>query len=56
MSEEEKIKLALILAKNGIDLEKNEQIVKDIYECLKSLITLTEKNKKIIDKYIKDKE
>lgn len=56
MSEEEKIKLALDLAKKGIDLEEVEKTINNIYEQLKPIFDLTEKNKRIIDKYIKDKE
>ena len=58
MSEEEKIKMAIDLAKQGIDLEDVEKIALDIYEYLKPILELAEKNKKIIDKYCKrrDKE
>lgn len=56
MSEEEKMKIALDLAKKRIDLEEIEKIVDDIYEYLKPVFDLAEKNKRIIDKYIKDKE
>ena len=46
------------LAKQGIDLEDVEKIALDIYEYLKPIFELAEKNKKIIDKYCKrrDKE
>lgn len=56
MSEEEKIKIALELAKQGIDLEEIENTMNNIYEYIKPLLDLAEKNKRIIDKYIKDKE
>ena len=58
MSEEEKMRMAMDLAKQGIDLEDVEKIALDIYEYLKPILELAEKNKKIIDKYYKrrDKE
>lgn len=56
MSEEEKMKIAMDLAKQGIDLEDVERIVSDTYEYLKSIFELAEKNKKIIDKYCKRKD
>jgi len=58
MSEEEKMRMAMDLAKQGIDLEDVEKIALDIYEYLKPILELAEKNKKIIDKYCKrrDKE
>ena len=58
MSEEEKMRMAIYLAKQGIDLEDVEKIILDIYEYLKPILELAEKNKKIIDKYCKrrDKE
>lgn len=58
MSEEEKMRMAMDLAKQGIDLEDVEKIALDIYEYLKPIFELAEKNKKIIDKYCKrrDKE
>lgn len=58
MSEEEKMRMAMDLAKQGIDLEDVEKITLDIYEYLKPILELAEKNKKIIDKYCKrrDKE
>lgn len=58
MSEEEKTKMAMEFAKQGIDLEEVEKWVSEIYEDLKPLFDLVEKNKKIIDKYCerKDKE
>lgn len=56
ISEEEKIKIALDLAKQGIDLEEIENTMNNIYEYIKPLLDLAEKNKRIIDKYIKDKE
>ena len=56
MSEEEKMRMAMDLAKQGIDLEDVEKIVLDIYEYLKPILELAEKNKKIIDKYCKRKD
>lgn len=53
MSEEEKMKMAMDLAKQGIDLEDVEKIVLDIYEYLKPFFDLVEKNKRILDKYDK---
>lgn len=44
------------LAKQGIDLEDVEKITLDIYEYLKPILELAEKNKKIIDKYCKRKD
>lgn len=56
MSEEEKMRMAMNLAKQGIDLEDVEKIALDIYEYLKPIFELVEKNKKIIDKYCKRKD
>lgn len=56
MSEEEKMRMAMDLAKQGIDLEDVEKIVLDTYEYLKPILELAEKNKKIIDKYCKRKD
>lgn len=56
MSEEEKMRMAMDLAKQGIDLEDIEKIALDIYEYLKPILELAEKNKKIIDKYCKRKD
>lgn len=56
MSEEEKMRMAMDLAKQGIDLEDVEKITLDIYEYLKPILELAEKNKKIIDKYCKRKD
>lgn len=56
MSEEEKMKIAMDLAKQGIDLADVEKIALDIYEYLKPILKLAEKNKKIIDKYCKRKD
>ena len=56
MSEEEKMKMAIDFAKQGIDLEDVEKITLDIYEYLKPILELAEKNKKIIDKYCKRKD
>lgn len=53
MSEEEKIKMAIYLAKQGIDLEDVEKWVSEIYEDLKPFFDLVEKNKRILDKYEK---
>ena len=56
MSEEEKMKISMDLAKQGIDLADVEKIALDIYEYLKPILKLAEKNKKIIDKYCKRKD
>ena len=56
MSEEEKMRMAMDLAKQGIDLEDVEKIALDIYEYLEPILELAEKNKKIIDKYCKRKD
>lgn len=56
MSEEEKMRMAMDLAKQGIDLEDVEKIALDIFEYLKPILELAEKNKKIIDKYCKRKD
>lgn len=53
MSEEEKIKMAIDFAKQGIDLEDVEKWVSEIYEDLKPFFDLVEKNKRILDKYDK---
>lgn len=49
MSEEEKMKIA-------IDLAKQEKWVSEIYKDLKPFFDLVEKNKKILDKYCKRKD
>lgn len=51
MSEEEKMKMAIDLAQQGIDLEDIERIVEELAELLQPTIYLTIKNKKILDKY-----
>lgn len=51
MSEEEKIKMAIDLAQQGIDLEDIERIVEELAELLQPTIDLAIKNKKILDKY-----
>lgn len=53
MSEEEKMKMAIDFAKQGIDLEEVEKICLDLAEWLKPVIDLAVKNKKILDKYDK---
>ena len=53
MSEEEKMRMAMDLAKQGIDLEDVEKWVSEIYEDLKPFFDLVEKNKRILDKYDK---
>lgn len=53
MSEEEKMKIAMDLAKQGIDLEDVEKWVSEIYKDLKPFFDLMEKNKRILDKYDK---
>ena len=50
MSEEEKMKVAIDLAKQGIDLE---EVCLDLAEWLKPVIDLAVKNKEILDKYYK---
>lgn len=55
MSEEEKMKMAMDLAKQGIDLEEVEKWASEIYEDLKPFFDLVEKNKKVIDKYCERK-
>ena len=51
MSEEEKNKIAIDLAKQGIDLEDFEKICLDLVKWVKPVIDLAVKNKKILDKY-----
>ena len=53
MSEEEKMKMAIDFAKQGIDLEDVEKWVSEIYEDSKPFFDLVEKNKRILDKYEK---
>ena len=53
MSEEEKMKIAVDFAKQGIDLEYVEKWVSEIFEDLKPFFDLVEKNKRILDKYDK---
>lgn len=53
MSEEEKIKMAIDFAKQGIDLEDVEKWASEIYKDLKPFFDLVEKNKRILDKYEK---
>ena len=53
MSEEEKMKMAIDFAKQGIDLEDVGKWVSEIYEYLKPFFDLVEKNKRILDKYYK---
>ena len=50
MSEEEKMKMAIYFAKQGIDLEDIER-VEELAELLHPTIDLAIKNKKILDKY-----
>lgn len=49
--EEGKMKMAIDLAQQGIDLEDIERIVEELAELLQPTIYLTIKNKKILDKY-----
>lgn len=56
MSGEEKMKMAIDFAKQGIDLEEVEKWMSEIYEDLKPFFDLVEKNKKILDKYCKRKD
>ena len=51
MSEEEKMKIATDLAKQGIDLEEIEKNCLDLVKWFKPVIDLAVKNKKILDKY-----
>ncbi len=51
MNEKEKMKIALNLARQGIDLEKVEKALLDVCEYLEPIFDLAEKNKKILDKY-----
>ena len=53
MSEEEKIKMAIYLAKKGIDLEEVEKIGDELAKFLQPVVSLAMKNKKILDKYDK---
>ena len=53
MSEEEKIKMAIDLAKQGIDLEEVERIGCELAKFLQPIVDLAMKNKKILDKYDK---
>lgn len=53
MSEEEKMKIALDLAKQGVDLEEIEKICIELGNYLKPVFDLAIKNKKILDKYDK---
>lgn len=53
MSEEEKIKMAIDLAKQGIDLEEVERIGDELAKFLQPIVDLAMKNKKILDKYDK---
>ena len=51
MSEEEKMKIAIDLAKQGIDLEEIEKSCLDLAKWFKPVIDLAVKNKKNLDKY-----
>lgn len=53
MSEEEKMRIAMDLAKQGIDLEEVERIGCELYKLLQPIVDLATKNKKILDKYDK---
>ena len=53
MSEEEKMKMAIDLAKQGIDLEEVERICDELAKFLQPIVDLAMKNKKILDKYDK---
>lgn len=55
MSEEEKMKIAIDLAKQGIDLEEIEKSCLDLAKWFKPVINLAVKNKKILDKYTRSK-
>ena len=56
MSEEEKKKMAMDFAKQGIDLEDVEKWMLEIYKDFKPFFDLVEKNKKVLDKYCKRKD
>ena len=51
MSEEEKMKMAIDFAKQGIDLEEVERIGCELAKLLQPFVDLAMKNKKILDKY-----
>lgn len=53
MCEEEKMKIAVDLAKQGIDLEEAERIACELAKLLQPVVNLAMKNKKILDKYDK---
>lgn len=53
MSEEEKMRMAMDLAKQGIDLEDVERICGELAKFLQPIVDLEMKNKKILDKYDK---
>lgn len=53
MSEEGKMKIAIDLAKQGIDLEEVERIGDELAKFLQPVVDLAMKNKKILDKYDK---
>ena len=55
MSEEEKMKIAIDLAKQRIDLEEIEKSCLDLAKWFKPVIDLAVKNKKILDKYTRSK-
>lgn len=54
MSEEEKLEIALDLARQNINLEKVEETMIDLYKDLRQFLDLAEKNKRILDKYDKE--
>ena len=51
MSEEEKMKMAIDFAKQGIDLEDVERICWELAKLIQPVVDLAMKNKKILDKY-----
>lgn len=55
MSEEEKMRMAMDLAKQGIDLEDVEKIALDIYEYLKPILELAKKIRKYLINIVKER-
>ena len=51
MNEEEKNKIAFELARQGIDLEKLEELSENLLNIMKPVFNLAVKNRKVIDRY-----
>ena len=51
MNEEEKNKIAFELARQGIDLEKLEELSENLLNIMKPVFDLAVKNRKVIDKF-----